>query len=236
MVQAAVLEKEKFRNTKIITRRGKAFGENIHYAPVVLSEIKHLVLDYPIFFMKDEETGQFGLHVLLGFYEGENLFLNDDTWQSNYLPLHIQRQPFFTGRNKKDENSKPFIAIDVDSKRVQETEGEALFTEEGEATQYLQTVQKILGALNDGFTETNQFIETLLEKELIESAQLSIQFANQEEQQIYEGVYTVNADKLASLRGQDLEGLHKNGFLSACYLMLSSIGHVRKMIGWKNKQ
>ena len=54
-----------------------------------------LVVHYPILFSKDAQTGQFYCGAMLGFDEGENLFLEEWREREFYRPLNLQRGPFF---------------------------------------------------------------------------------------------------------------------------------------------
>ena len=79
MTNFTILDKNKHRDLRVITDRGAEFGENTHLVPVIAEELHTLILEYPVCLLKNDDTGQFGLHALLGFEAGENLFLTGDT-------------------------------------------------------------------------------------------------------------------------------------------------------------
>jgi len=237
MAKQVALNSEIHRNLRVNTSRGAEFGENIHIVPVIADELRSLVLDYPVCMIKDPETGRFSLSALLGFEPGENLFLEGDRWNASYLPLHVRRQPFMVGFSL-DENGhripdSAVISIDMDNPRVQESRGEALFKEDGSSTEYLDGVSNLLFGLMNGIESTNVFIETLVELDLVEMAQINITFADGE-QKTYDGIYTVHDEKLSELEGEVLQSLHDRGFLQASFLILASMGHVQKLIKLKN--
>lgn len=239
MANPQTLNFEAHRHLKVITSRGAEYGENIHIVPVVADELVNLVLDYPVCLTKDSETGQFGLSALLGFEQGENLFLDGDRWSASSIPLHVARQPFMVGwSSPPDAGGEPgnaLISINVDSSRVQEEEGEALFNEDGSNTKFLDGVSQVLGQLLAGDTTTRDFVDVLVAHNLIEPAQLNITFANGEQTR-YEGVYTVNDEKLRSLGGEVLTDMNAKGYLQTSNLLMVSLGHITKMVGWKNKR
>ena len=80
-------------------------------------------IHYPILLSKDAETGTFYCGVMLGFDAGENLFLSDGKGHDGYRPLNLQRGPFYTAGSE--------LAIDLDHPRISESEGQALFGENG---------------------------------------------------------------------------------------------------------
>ena len=102
--------------------------------PAVLAEFTHIALQQPIVLTKNGETGQFVCAGMFGFEEGENLFWQNQQWQGLYLPLQIQRQPFFIGevpiqpgKEIKRENDDFLVCIDTNSPAISTTEGESLF-------------------------------------------------------------------------------------------------------------
>ncbi|MEI8619199.1 SapC family protein [Pseudoalteromonas sp. B193] len=97
MTNATLLDKNRHANLYINNAPSAEFGDNINYIPIVADELKQLVLDYPVYFMKNPQTGQFELFVLTGFTAGENLFLQQGRWRAQHIPLHIKRQPFKLG-------------------------------------------------------------------------------------------------------------------------------------------
>lgn len=237
MAKLETLNNDTHRKLRVITSRGAKYGENVHIVPVVADELRSLVLDYPVCMTKDPETGQFGLSALLGFEPGENLYLKGDQWNASYVPVHVRRQPFMVGfpsqGGAKGRPEKAVITIDMDSKRVQKAKGEALFAEDGSNSPYLDSVHDLLAGLMASIESTKAFLEVLAGRDLIEPAQFNITFADGEQKR-YEGIYTVNDEKLGELRRGDLQDLHSRGYLQASYLLLTSLGHVQKLISLKN--
>lgn len=234
MANLVPLDKNQHSDLKILTGHGAQFGENVHLAPIVATELRTLVLDYPCALMKDEQTGRFGLYALLGFDSGENLFLQGDQWRATYIPLHMRRQPFLSVP-AKDDQSRGNILIDTDSPRVSTEQGEAIFNSDGTATVFLQNMQKLLGSLMGGMQASHIFIEKLLELGLLESIKFDVEFADGNKQ-TYQGLYTIHEEKLAAIKGKDLQLLHERGYLLACHYLLASLGHIRKLVDWKTSQ
>lgn len=238
MANPVVLDSKVHRNTKVITSRGAQYGENIHFVPVVANELPNLVLDYPVFLMKDHETGQFGMNALLGFDPGENLYLSGDIWDAGYVPMHVRRQPFMVAfqaeKNPDSPPNKAVVTIDMDSKRVQENEGEALFNDDGSSSNYLAQINSLLANVMSGIESTKSFISAISDNDLIKPSQFEVSFSNGEKKR-FEGFYTLDEEKLNDLSDETLLSFYGKGYLQACYLMSSSMGHVNKLVGRKNK-
>ena len=239
MTNFTILDKNTHRNTRIMIGRGAKFGENIHLVPVIADELPKLILEYPVCLIKHNDTGQFGLQALLGFEPEENLYLAEDTWQANYLPLHILRQPFHvtvaseSGKQPSAENT--VITINMDNTRVQEKSGELLFDQEGNKTPFMENVNIMLSSLVNGIIRTEAFIKKLADLDLIEPVHLNVNFADGEQKR-FEGIYTVNEDKLKNLATEQVNELNNKGYLQACYLLLASMGNVQKLISLKRQR
>ncbi|QKX17555.1 SapC family protein [Microbulbifer sp. YPW1] len=241
MSNTVALNNESHRNLKVITRRGAEYGEGTHLVPVVANELRNLMLEYPVCITKDPNTGQFSLCALLGFEPGENLYLQGDSWDAQYIPMHIRRQPFMVGYRNPEaavgEERGAVITLDLDSKRVTEegADGERLFDDQGNNTPFMQQVSDLLGQLMVGMESTTAFLSALADNDLIEPAHINVQFASGEHKR-YEGLYTVNEDKLQKLDADKLVYMHQHGYLQAAYWLGASMGQIRKLIQKKNQK
>jgi hypothetical protein len=111
MTQIVPLNKETHRALRVDGRASAAYGDNRRFVQVIVKEFPQLVVHYPILFSKDPQTGQFYCGVMLGFDEGENLFLEEWEEREFYRPLSLQRGPFYA--------HGPDLAIDLDDPRVE---------------------------------------------------------------------------------------------------------------------
>lgn len=230
MTRLVALSSEHHRNIRIDTGRIERQGAFLRMVPVVPGEFLKLAIDYPIVLSKNAETGQFVCVALFGFAEGENLYWNNETWQSLYTPLNIMRQPFFVGT---DENSQPLVCIDEESPCVNGDSGEALFDGDGSGSPYLQKIQNILGQLFDGERQAAKLVGHLQELQLIVPMRLEVTFASGDSQRM-EGLYTVDEEKLRALDGATLQQLNTGGQLGQIYTMLTSLGHIYSLIERRN--
>lgn len=237
MTNPVTLNYETHQNTRVITSRGAKYGENTHIISVVANELNSLALEYPVFFTKNNETGQFELTAMFGFEPGENLFLQGEEWDASYVPMHILRQPFrvLFQSDSEGNNAKgnALVCLDMDSDRVQESAGEALFNKDGSKTTYLENITTLLSQLITATESTQSFIKTIADLELLEAASLKVTLQGKEK--TFEGLYTINEEKLNQLTGDAFQDMHKKNYLQASYLQIASIGNIKKLIHRKNR-
>lgn len=237
MANHALLNNVDHKNLKIITARSADYGDNVMYTMTFADEFRSIQAHYPIFFRKQADTGQFQAVAVFGFEEGENLYLRDDGWDATYIPLTIERQPFLIGfqsvQGGAPEERKTVIHVDMDSPRVSETEGEAVFLEHGGLTQYLDRVNSVLHTIHEGVERDAAFIEALLEFELLESFTLDVELDNGAKYRMA-GFYTINEEKLGELDGEALAKLNHDGHLQAIYMAVASLSNIRELISRRN--
>lgn len=229
MTSYVALNNQTHKHLKVDTHLIDAQGANEKMVPVVVSEFLKLAVQYPIAFTKSAETGAFICVALLGFEE--NLFWQNNHWQAIYVPLNIQRQPFFIGQ----ENNTPIICINPDSPVLNQNNGEPLFNDAGSASEYLNQMQGLLAELIKGEAQTRQFIDALLEHKLITPMSLDISFANGTERKV-QGLYTIDDTKLAALDKEALFSLHQRNYLQSIYTLVSSTSQIYSLIQKKNER
>lgn len=219
------------KDVRIITRRGAQFGDNVNLAVSFPAEFRDLQAHYPIVFRKTNEGAGFEAVALFGFQDGENLFLEGDKWDANYLPLAIERQPFMIGVSAA--GGDPMVYIDAASPRVSTTEGEPAFLPHGGNTEFLERSNSILLSIYHGIDAAEAFVAALLEHALLESFVFDIELDDGSQNRL-SGLYTINEDKLAALDGAALGRLHQAGHLQSIYMVLASLSNFRDLIERKN--
>jgi SapC protein len=226
MTQIVPLNKETHRSLIVDGRPSAAYGDNRHFVRVIVKEFPQLLVHYPILFSKHPESGELYCGAMLGFIEGENLFLEE--WAADrqfYRPLSFQRGPFYS--------QGPDIAIDLDDPRVGAEGGKPLFTEQGQPTLYLQSIIWAFQDLNPGVEMTRLFIARLLELKLIEPIDLDLEFDDGTKLQCV-GLYTINQEVLSTLPDEVVVELFKRGYLRLIHYMIASLKQVQVLARKKN--
>jgi hypothetical protein len=220
-----VLNTEAHKNVRIRARASARFGDGQRFVAAVIGEFALLAVHYPILLSKDAETGAFYAGAMLGFDDGENLFLDEARGFDAYRPLSLQRAPFFAAGDD--------LAIDLDSPRVSEGEGERLFDDDGGPTAYLKGIIAAFQELKRGTELTKRFIETLLALKLVETVTLDLAF-DDGTRRITEGLYTIDQDALRALPDAAIVDLFRKGYLQLIYLMIASLKQVPVLARRKN--
>lgn len=225
MTNIVVLNTEAHKGLRVHARASARFGDDQRFVPVVIGEFALLAVHYPILLSKDAETGAFYAGVMLGFDDGENLFLDEARGFDAYRPLNLQRAPFFAAGDE--------LAIDLDSPRISDSEGEALFDDNGTPTPYLQGVMAAFRELKPGMERTKSFIETLLALKLVETVTIDLAF-DDGSRRVTEGLYTIDQDALCALPDDAVVDLFRKGYLQLIYLMIASLKQVPVLARRKN--
>lgn len=227
MTRIVTLNKEAHRGLKVDGRAAAAYGDEQNFVQVIVGELAQLVVRYPILFAKNADTGQFYCGAMLGFDEGENLFLEEWRERETYRPLALQRMPFYA--------RGPEIAIDLDHPRVGAEAGQPLFDETGRPSRYLQGIIWAFQDLKPGIETTKVFIARLLELQLIEPIDMEVELDDGTRHHCV-GLYTINQDVLAKLPDPVVVELFRRGYLTLIHLMIASLKQLPLMARRKNSR
>jgi hypothetical protein len=214
MTQIVLLDKEAHRSLKVDGRASATYGDDRHFVQVTVNEFPLLVVHYPLFFSKNPNTGEFYCGVMLGFKEGENLFLQEWEEREFYRPLILQRGPFYA--------QGPELAIDLDHPRVGAESGKSLFTEYGQPPRYLQSIIWAFQDLKPGIETSQFFVARLLELNLIEPVDIDVEFEDGSTHKCV-GLYTVNQETLSRLPDEVVVELFRRGYLRLIHMMIVSL-------------
>lgn len=236
MSKNVLLDNVTHKDLKIITKREAIYGDDLWHATIVPREFRQVAANYPIVFRKIAATNQFEAVALFGFEAKENLYLDANGWQADYIPLSVERIPFMIGQatDRITGDQQPVIHIDMEHPRISFTdEGAGIFLEHGGNTPYLERINSVLAELMNGLNASKRFVDILMAEDLLEpftlkfsvDAQLSIELT---------GFYTINEDVLRSLNGDQLARLHNQNFLELIYMVIASLSNIGKLI--KKKQ
>jgi hypothetical protein len=239
MTNNVMLNNVSHNDLKVITRNSSEYGDNIGTVQVFPSEFEALQKEYPIFFRIEPDSGQFQSVAMLGIVQEENLFLDENGWNANYIPAVISRGPFLIGFQDQSadggEEKAPVVHINMDSPRIGKTEGEAVFSEFGGQTAYLNNINAILMNLYQDVKDSPALYNAFTALDLFEPVNLDIELTNGERHHLH-GNYTISEKKLMALDGDTLAKLNATGLLKIAYHLITSMSNVKKLVDMKNRQ
>ncbi|MEW6984019.1 SapC family protein [Colwelliaceae bacterium 6471] len=205
---------------------------NQHVIPLVVHEFSRAGSEMPVVFVKNTDTGEFQSVAILGLTIGENLFYGEEKWRSNYVPAYVTHHPFALMPAAHDETQLQII-IDESSDLVSEEEGQLLFDEQGNETEYMQKRKNALGLYYEHTHITKAFVNTLNELGLLMEQSLAMNVNGAQSQ--LNGVYLVDEKKLNALSDEDFLELRKRGFLAPIYAHLGSVHQLHRLAALKTQ-
>lgn len=239
MARYELLNNIAHRDLRIATRFGPAFGDDIGMVPAYPTEYAELQREYPIFFQKDGQTGEYRSVVLLGFDRNENLYLQGEHWNASYLPGHIARGPFLIGFQEQNVDGQlsreAVIHVDLDHPRVSFDEGEPVFLPQGGNSPQLDRITSVLRGIRDGVEGGKAMYEAFDSMGLIQPITLDVRFDDEHGANVT-GLLGIDRERLAALDAASLHALHRSGYLEGAYLVLASLHNVRRLMGEKQRR
>ncbi len=227
------------KDLRVITRYGAEFGDNTGTVLTFPTEFAEIQKEYPIFFRRDRDTGEYHAVAVLGFEKNENLFLENNRWNATYLPAVIARGPFLIGFQERqvdgEMRSEPVIHVDLDHPRVSHVEGEPVFLPHGGNTPYLDHIATVLRDIRDGLEVAKAMFAAFTAMNLIEPVKVEVKL-NEQEAYGLSGLHTVSPDKLRDLDASSLYKLNQAGFLHLAFFVVASHGNVRKLMALKQRR
>jgi hypothetical protein len=210
------------RHAKCSVEAGKgfAFTRKINSVPLMAVEFPQAAAEYAIVFAQNGDD--IVPVVILGARQNENLFLDaDDGWHGSYVPAFIRRYPFVFSIS--DDGKTFTLCVDEAFQGLNyQGRGQALFTEDGKHTPYVDNVLKFLQEYRLQFQRTQDFCKKLKELDLLEPMQAQFTLDTGEKMSLA-GFQAVDRKRLKALSGEALQQLAANDELELMYLHLQSM-------------
>jgi len=239
MARYELLNNVTHKDLRVITGFGRQFGDDIGMVLAFPSEYAELQREYPIFFRKEGDTGQWQSVALLGFEQHENLFLQDGRWNAAYLPGAVAKGPFLIGFQEQridgELRKEPVMHVDLEHPRVSSSEGEPVFLLHGGNSPYLQHIADVLRGIRDGVEFGSAMFAAFDSMALIQPVSLDVQLDDKHRVNV-NGLYGIDREKLAALDAESLQRLNQAGFLEGAYLVLASLHNMRRLMAEKQRR
>jgi hypothetical protein len=226
------LDSVKHKNLRINVDRNYSHVSNQNMTPLLASEFIPASTNFPIVFVKQQETGKFKSVGLLGLDAGENLVFANNKVHSNYIPVNIRRYPFAAGGKVADE-SEMILCIDENSALLNEKEGVQIFDENGKPSEATQQVTKLLTDILAKDAATEIFIAFLVENDLLQPAEVTLKLGEEGDKQL-NGLYKIDEEALNELSDDLVLTLYKRKYFAAIYAHLASLGQFNRLLQLKS--
>ena len=220
------LNKEQHSATKINNTNAFSHISGEHLLPVVVHEFVVAGAEFPIVFVKANDT--FQPVAMLGLEVKQNLFMQGNEWQALYVPRAVRNYPLVLVKDTSSEGERLMVALDEASERVSQADGHPLFNEDGSESEFLTHRKQQMAEYIDMGVVTRNFVEKLNSLELIKEQTLTLNIKGQERR--INGIFLIDEKKLNELSDETFLELRKSGYLTAIYAQLMSLQHTQKLV------
>jgi hypothetical protein len=225
--RAVALNRERHQKLKIrMLSDHFAFATKTNSVLLAGTEFAEACRDYPIVFV-GSEGGPYTTAALVGLGDKENLFADAaGNWErGTYIPAFIRRYPFVLAGAETGDTLT--VCIDESYRGLGEDEGEALFSAEGQETDYLKNVVEFLRLYHAEMTRTGAFAAKIAELDLLTPKVVTVE--RQGGKQTLEGLWVVDEAKLNALDDAKTLELVRNGYMGWIYAHLLSLRNVARL-------
>lgn len=222
------LQSDKHAKLKVIQSGDYTRYKDKHLIPIVSQDFFTLAAEFPLVFVKNGEAGEFVPVAIMGLKEGQNLYCQTEQWQAQVVPLSFGNSPLIIAR-ADPEGEQYVVLVEESSPLLSESEGEALFTEAGEKTDYLQKRIDFMINIAQQSVQTRNICKLLGEKNLLSTQQVQLRHRPDARTYNIDGIYTVNEEALNGLSDEDFLQLRSKGLLAMIYAHLTSLQQLRRI-------
>ena len=224
------LNRDRHRDLKLDKPSDGRFEFARHTNSVLLAatELAEASRDYPVVFV-GKDSSEFTLAALVGLREQENVFVDDaGEWQvGRYLPAFVRRYPFVLAEGEAGSDLTVCVDESYSGLTKSEKTGQALFDAEGKETQVLRTAIDFLQLFHLEMRRTRAFAARLAKLDLLVPKTVRIERAGKQE--VLDGLFVVDEEKLVKLPDAELLALIREGFMPWIYAHLLSLGNLERL-------
>jgi hypothetical protein len=217
LAQPVPLTPEQHKDLRVKPELATEILADRHLAPLMLQEFSTAAAFYPIFFLKTSETAEeYNAVTVFGLKE----------WTGEYLPANLRSYPFTL---VPADNDQLILCINEQSDNVSRTEGNALFTDEGKPTEFLEGINKFFGDFIDANNVSRNVTAQLVEFGLMKPEGLTYHDKAGTERRV-QGFYVIDREKFDKLTDEQFLTLRKLGVLAAIYAHFASLERISRLI------
>jgi hypothetical protein len=220
------LDREQHSKLKLRPLGSLAFAADTALVPLLSSEFVHAAREYPIAFMRNADQHLVPV-VLTGVPGGRNVYVDAaGQWQARYVPAYVRRYPFVFAESGTDQLT---VCFDEACEALNESEGQPLFEETGEAGPALGPVLALLTEYQRQALLTQAFTQRLEASGLLMEANAKADLADGRSLALT-GFWIVDESRLKGLPEVTLKDWFATGELGLVYAHLLSLGNFLELV------
>ncbi|MCE2691165.1 MAG: SapC family protein [Rubrivivax sp.] len=194
-------------------------------------------VEYPIVFVNAGNDPQGNRQIapvaVFGLREKENLYLEQGgTWRASYLPALLQAYPFGIARV---DDTRVVVVVDEAWSGWSQSEGTALFNEDGQPSEHLTAVRDQLEKIEAEVQRTRLFGDALVKADLLTEMRFDATLPDGKTLTV-DGFLAVDEKKFAALSDEKVLELHKSGALGLIHAHQISLRHMRRLVQWRQER
>jgi hypothetical protein len=222
------LQNDKHAKLKVVESADYTRYKDRHLIPIITQDFFTLAAEFPLVFVKNSETDEFVPVAVMGLREGVNLYCQTEQWPALVVPTSFTNAPF--GIAKVDPEGEQYaVLIEDGNPLLGEENGEALFKEDGERTEYFDRRVESLVNVAQQTLNTQAICKHLADIDLFMTQQLQLRHRPDVPSYNIDGIYTVSEEKLNALSEEDHLELKRRGLLGMIYAHLTSLQQFRRI-------
>lgn len=222
------LQNDKHAKLKVIDTADFTRYKDQHLIPIVNVDFFTLAAEFPLVFVKNDNTREFLPVAIMGLQEGKNLYCQTPQWTAPVVPASFGNSPFSLARTDA-QGDQLIVLVDESSPLLSETAGEAIFLEDGKKSSYMEHRIKALLDVAQQSLNAREVCKYLAEKKLLATQQVQLQHRPDAKRYNIDGIYTVDETALNALPDEDFLHLRKQGLLALIYAHLASLQQLRRI-------
>jgi hypothetical protein len=207
---------------------------NMNAVFVTAIEFADVCREYPIVYVRAGKDEQ-GLDLIapmavLGLVPNENLYLEaGGSWKAAYQPAYFRRYPFGMANIGPGQMA---ICFDQAFGGFSQSEGEPLFNDKGEPTEFMQGVQRFVEDYEGEVQRTRAFCGDLQKAGLLQDMRFDATLPDGQTLGV-DGFLAIDEKKLSELPDATVIEWHRNGYLGLIHAQQISLGLMRRLVEWR---
>ena len=226
-----VLDKTKHKDLKVKGMSDLFFAKDLNFIPMIAGEVELVSKSFPVVFSGGENPSLIAITSLGGGCLAIN---SEGKWIDSYVPSFLRRYPFSLASTQDNVNQK-VILIDEDSSLFSQSEGNALFDENGEQSETLGHAIKFLQSYDNNNIVTQNVAKLISDSGILEEREISVG-EGEEKKVLVKGFLVVNKEKLNELSDDVLASWVRNGIINLIEAHLKSLENIQKLFEILYKQ
>lgn len=231
--QATPLDREAHRKLRIKPLEDWGVAGKLNSIFISVMEFADACREYPIVFVRAgaDAAGkpQIAPVAVFGLGAEENLFLDGPRWRGEYVPSVLRLYPFAIGRIDAQNFA---ICVDTAWPGVSETEGQPLFDDQGELSDFSKRIVGLLEVYEGEVQRTQQFGARLMELGLLRDMRFDMTGPDGKKSAV-DGFLAIDEEKFKALPDATVLDLHRTGALALLQAHMISLRNMRRLAEWK---